>query len=121
MSENSDFVNEAEEKASDFSKEAEEKGNNWTEKFDVAVDQLAHLINEAVAKGNVRNLKIRHEGRTILDIPLTAAVVGGAAGAIMAPLLAAVVAVAGIVARVELVIERQGNDPSLPAGKSEDK
>jgi hypothetical protein len=90
------------------------QGQSWTERIDVTVDQLAARIQEMVSQGNVRSLKIRHEGRTILDIPLTAAVVGGAAGIMLAPFLTAVVAIAGIVARVELIVEREGEPPSLP-------
>lgn len=87
---------------------------SWTERIDVTVDQLSSRIQELVAQGNVRSLKIRHEGRTILDIPLTVAAVGGAAGILLAPFLTALVAIVGIVARVELIVEREGEPPSLP-------
>lgn len=95
-----------------------EERPSWTERIDVTVDQLAARIQGLIAEGNVRSLKIRHEGRTILDIPLTVAAVGGAAGILLAPFLTALVAIAGIVARVELIVEREGEPPKLPGGES---
>lgn len=92
---------------------------SWTERIDVTVDQLSGRIQEMVAQGNVRSLKIRHEGRTILDIPLTMAALGGMAGVMLAPFLTALVAIAGIVARVELIIEREGEPPTTPPDKYE--
>lgn len=90
---------------------------SWTEQIEVSVDQLASRVQELVAEGNVRRLIIRQDGRTILDIPLTAAVVGGAAGIVLAPLLTAIVALAGLVARVQVIVEREGEPPTPPATK----
>ena len=60
----------------------------------------------------MRSLKIRHEGRTIVDIPLTAAVLGGVAGLMFAPYLAVLAAIAGAAARVELIVEHEGEPPA---------
>ena len=89
---------------------------SWTENFEVAADQLTSRVQELVGQGNVRRLIIKQEGRTLLDIPLTVGVVGGLAGVFIAPMLAALVAIAGIVARVELVVEREGEPPSSHTG-----
>ncbi|MHB1132012.1 MAG: DUF4342 domain-containing protein [Chloroflexota bacterium] len=88
----------------------------WTENFEVAADQLTSRVQELVSQGNVRRLIIKQEGRALLDIPLTVGVVGGVAGVFLAPMLAALVAIAGIVARVELVVEREGEPPSTNLG-----
>jgi len=87
---------------------------SWTEQFEVMADQLSNRVQELVAEGNVRRLIIRHEGRTLIDIPLTAAVVGGAAGVFLAPLLTALVAIVGLVSRVQVVVEREGEPPAQP-------
>lgn len=84
----------------------------WTEQIEVAADQLVSRVQDVVAEGNVRRLIIKQEGRTILDIPLTVGVVGGVAGLVLAPFLATLVALAGLVARVQVVIEREGEPPA---------
>jgi hypothetical protein len=71
----------------------------WSEQIEVAADQLVARVQELVAEGNVR--------------PLTYAAVGGAAGVFLAPLLTALVAIAGVVARVQIIIEREGEPPAV--------
>ncbi len=88
----------------------------WTEQFEVAIEDLQKRVQELVAEGNVRRLIIRHEGRTILDIPLTVAVVGGAAGMLFGWWLMALMAIAGIAARVQVIIEREGEPPAEGPG-----
>jgi len=85
---------------------------SWSEQIEVAADQLVSRVQDLVAEGNVRRLIIKQEGRTILDIPLTVGVVGGVAGLFLAPMLATLVAIAGLVARVQLVVEREGEPPA---------
>ena len=84
----------------------------WTENIEVAADQLVGRVQEMVGQGNVRRLVIKQEGRALLDIPLTAGVLGGVITLWLAPMLAALVAIAGLVARVEVVIEREGEPPA---------
>lgn len=88
------------------------EGRRWTEQIEVAADQLVARVQDLVAAGNVRRLIIRHEGRTVLDIPLTGAVVGGVVGIWLAPFLSALVLIGGLVARVQVIIEREGESPS---------
>lgn len=82
----------------------------FTEELQVAGNQLVERLQELVQQGNIRRLIIRDAaGRTILEVPLTLGVVGGAVVAIWAPFIAAVGAVAALVARVHIVIERYQN------------
>jgi hypothetical protein len=54
-------------------------------------------------EGNIRRVSIRNEeGRTLIDVPLTVGVVG----AILVPQLAALGAIAALVARCTIVIEK---------------
>lgn len=85
---------------------------SWTEQIEVAADQLVTRVQELVAEGNVRRLVIKQEGRTLLDIPLTVGVVGGVVSLWLAPFLAALVAIAGLVARLQIIIEREGEPPA---------
>lgn len=88
------------------------EGRRWTEQIEVAADQLVARVQDLVSAGNVRRLIVRHEGRTMLDVPLTGAVVGGVVGVWLAPLLSALVVIGGLVARIQVIIEGEGEPPS---------
>ncbi|MHB1415052.1 MAG: DUF4342 domain-containing protein [Chloroflexota bacterium] len=87
----------------------------WTEQVEVAADQVSERVQELIKEGNVRRVIVRHEGRNIVDIPLTVATVGGLAGLYLAPWLAALAAIAGVAARVHVIVEREGEPPQPPA------
>jgi hypothetical protein len=73
------------------------------EQFKVAGNELAAKVRELIHEGNVRRIIIKDErGHTFMEIPLTIAAVG----AILAPVLAAVAAIATIVSRFDVVVER---------------
>lgn len=95
----------------------EEPRRTWIERIEVATDQLVNRVQEVVAEGNVRRLVIRQHGRTLLDLPLTVVAVGGAAGILWAPLLTALIAIAGLVTRVEVLVEREGPPPKGGPGE----
>lgn len=86
----------------------------WTEEIEVAANQVIAQVQLLVREGNVRRLIIKHEGNTVLEVPVTIAAVAGLATLYMAPLLAALGALAGLVARVQVVIEREGAKPPEP-------
>jgi integral membrane sensor domain MASE1 len=72
-------------------------------KFDGGL--LMAKVNELVHAGNVRRIVIKNEdGRTLVDIPLTFGVVG----ALLAPQLAAIGALAALVTRGTIVVEKVG-------------
>lgn len=74
-----------------------------TEEFQVDGDELITKIKELLHEGNIRRVSIRNEeGRTLIDVPLTVGVVG----AILVPQLAALGAIAALVARCTIVIEK---------------
>jgi hypothetical protein len=73
------------------------------EKFRVHANELGDKIAELIHEGNVRRIIIKDErGNTFMEIPLTVATVG----VILAPILAAVGAIATVVAKFEVVVER---------------
>ncbi len=83
------------------------KERTWTEEIEVAGNELVHRVQELVQEGNVRRLIIRGpDGNKLLEVPLTAGVVAGGAAAILAPQLAALGVVAGLVARVRIEVVR---------------
>jgi hypothetical protein len=83
------------------------KERTWKEEVEIAGNQLIDRIKELIAEGNVRRLILRtQDDKTILEIPLTAGAVVGGVVTIIAPLLAALGALAALVARVKVQIVR---------------
>ena len=75
----------------------------FTEEFEINGDELLAKIKELAHAGNIRRVIIRNEsGRTLIDIPLTFGVVG----ALLAPQLAAVGALAALLSRGTIVVEK---------------
>ena len=75
----------------------------YTEEFEVNGDELLAKIKELVHEGNIRRVIIRNDkGRTLIDIPLTIGVVG----ALLAPQLAAVGAIAALLGRGTIIVEK---------------
>jgi hypothetical protein len=84
------------------------------EQFKVAANELGDKVRELIHEGNVRRIIIKDEhGRTFMEIPLTVATIG----AVLAPILAAVGAIATLVARFTIVVERAGPAAGTPGGK----
>ena len=74
-----------------------------TEEFQVSGDALVAKIKELVHEGNIRHIAIKNEdGRTLVDIPLTLGVVG----TLLAPQLAAIGAIAALVTRCTIAVEK---------------
>jgi hypothetical protein len=74
-----------------------------TEEFQLNGDALLAKIKELVHAGNIRRILIRNdEGKTLIEFPVTLGVVG----AMLAPQLAAVGAIAALVTRCTLVVEK---------------
>ncbi len=72
------------------------------EEFRVSGSQLVDKIKELVHEGNVRRIQIRHEGRIVMEIPLTLAGVV----VLVAPVLAALGAFAALATECTIVVER---------------
>ena len=89
---------------------AEPPKRTFIEQIEVAGDQLLDRITELVREGNVRHIRIKHEGRVVLEIPVTLAV----AGALIAPVLAAVGAFAAAVTHCTVEVTREEPEPGPP-------
>jgi hypothetical protein len=74
-----------------------------TSEFRVRGDHLVSRIKEILHEGNVRRIIIKtDEDRTLLEIPLTIGVVG----AVLAPVWAALGALAALAADLRIVVEK---------------
>ncbi len=81
-----------------------------TEEFKVSGDDVISTVKKIIAEGNARRIMIKNDaGETLVEFPLTI----GAVGALIAPLLAAVGAIAALVTKCTIVVEKR--DPQKPA------
>ena len=79
------------------------------EEFQVMGSNLVEKVKELIHEGNVQRIIIKNEqGFTLVEIPVTLAAIG----LIAAPILAAVGAIAGIVTKCTLVVERREPPPA---------
>ena len=77
------------------------------EEFVVSGDSLIAKIKELLHEGNVRRVSLQtEEGKTLIEVPLTVGVAGAVAGALIAPVWAAIGAIAALVAKLKIVVER---------------
>jgi Domain of unknown function (DUF4342) len=74
----------------------------FKESFKVAGSQLLDAVKRLVHEGNVRRVIIKQEGRVIVEFPLTVGVVG----TVLAPMLAAVGAIAAVISDCTIEVER---------------
>lgn len=74
------------------------------EQFKISGEELVAKIKEIIKEGNARRIIIKSEkGETMLEVPLTI----GAIGALVAPVLAAVGALAALVTKCTIIVERK--------------
>ena len=76
---------------------------NFKEEFKVKSEEIIEKVKQLIHEGNVRRLIIKDEdGKVYLEIPVTIGVIG----VILAPILAAVGAVAAMVANLTIEVVR---------------
>ncbi|WP_202565729.1 DUF4342 domain-containing protein [Agreia sp. COWG] len=81
------------------------------EQFEVAGDKLVETIKNLFHEGNVQRVILKREdGSTLLEIPVNAGIVGVALTAAIAPLLLAIGAIAAVVTKMTLVVERSADE-----------
>jgi hypothetical protein len=85
------------------------KNNNTeerTEEFKVSGEEVIAKVKELIREGNARRIIIKNEtGESIIEIPLTI----GAIGALLAPTLAAIGAVAALLTKCTIVVVRKNS------------
>ncbi len=74
------------------------------EEYTVSGNDLVGKVKELIHEGNVTRLIVKNEkGETLLDIPITAAILGG----LLAIPLAALGVIAALVTNCKIVVERR--------------
>ena len=79
------------------------------ESLQVVGSQTIDTVQRLIHEGNVRRIIIKHNGHSIIEVPLTVGVVGAA----LAPPLAAIGAIAALVAECTVEVERD-DLPNVP-------
>lgn len=85
---------------------------SWQDELTATGEELVERVREVVQEANVRRVIIKHEDRTLLEIPLALGVVG----ALLAPQIAALGAVAALVTQCTVTVEREEPEPPDASG-----
>jgi DNA-binding Lrp family transcriptional regulator len=81
-----------------------QKNQTKTEQFKVSGEEILNKIKTLIKEGNIRRIIIKNsKGQILLEIPVTFAVVG----AVFAPTLAAIGALAALLSKATIVVERK--------------
>ena len=80
------------------------------ESFKVTGDDLVRRVRELLHEGNVRRVVIKQGSRTVAEFPVTVGIVG----ALAAPALAAIGALAALLSECTIEVERASAPPSTP-------
>ena len=90
-----------------------EKMKTFFEEIKVLSNELVDKVKALIHEGNVRRIIIKNEqGHTFVEIPVSVAAVG----AVFAPVLAAVGALAAMAAKFTIVVEKAREDETPGAG-----
>jgi hypothetical protein len=89
--------------ADEQKKENPKAGRTRTEEFKLNGGEIIDKIKEILHEGNIRRIILKDEGgKVFLEIPLTVGIIGAA----LAPVLAAVGAIAALVTKLTIVVEK---------------
>ncbi len=80
-----------------------------SENFTVSGSELVDKIKQLIHEGNIRRVRIIHEGRVVLEIPLSVGAPAAAITILAAPLLAAIGAFAALVTECTVEVEKIEN------------
>jgi Domain of unknown function (DUF4342) len=78
--------------------------STFKETFSAKGEEILQKINDLIKEGNVRKISIHDKkGKEIMSFPLTLGVVG----AVLAPVLAAIGALAALIGECDITVERE--------------
>ena len=78
-----------------------------TEKFAVSGSQLVEKVKQLIHEGNIRKVRLLHEGRTVLELPLSIGAPAMAIVILAAPVLAAIGAFAALVTKCTIEVKKK--------------
>ena len=77
-----------------------------SEKYTVSGNEVLGKVKQLIHEGNIRRVRLLHEGKTIIEIPLSIGAPAVMAGILAAPVLAAVGAFAALVTECTIEVEK---------------
>ena len=77
-----------------------------SERFTVSGSELVEKVKQLIHEGNIRRVRLLHQERTVLEIPLTIGAPAAAIGILAAPILAALAAFAALVTECTIEVEK---------------
>lgn len=73
-------------------------------------DQVVEKLRKLIHEGNIRRVRVTHDGRTVAEFPLTVGVVG----AVLAPVLAAIGVLIAMAEDCTIEVERAAPPSARP-------
>jgi DNA-binding Lrp family transcriptional regulator len=77
-----------------------------TQRFNVKGSEILERVKQLIHEGNIRRVRLLHDERTIIEIPLTIGAPAAVVGILAAPLLAAIGAFAALVTECTIEVEK---------------
>jgi len=74
------------------------------EEFRVSGGELVEKVKEIVHEGNIRRIIVKHDDKTVVEIPLTVGVIG----ALIAPQIAALGVIGALLTKCTIIVEKEG-------------
>ena len=79
------------------------EGQTTREEYRVKGSRLVATVKRILHEGNIRHIHVLHNGRTVMELPLTVVAIG----VLIAPVAAALGVLAALATECTLVVERQ--------------
>ncbi|MBP2653845.1 MAG: hypothetical protein H6Q73_1414 [Firmicutes bacterium] len=76
--------------------------SSWTEEFSVKSGEVMDKVKELIREGNVTKIRVKHEGKVLVEIPVTL----GAIGAMVLPQIAALGVLVAVFKRCTIEVVR---------------
>lgn len=80
----------------------EKKQTRWTEEFSVKSTEVIDKVKELLHEGNINKIRVKHDGKTLVEIPVAL----GAIGAIALPQVAALGVLVAVFKRCTIEVIR---------------
>jgi hypothetical protein len=77
-----------------------------SEKFTINGDQVVEKVKQLIHEGNIRTVRLIHQGKVIIEIPLSIGAPVAVIGIVWMPVLAAIGAAAALLTECTLEVEK---------------
>jgi hypothetical protein len=77
-----------------------------SEKYTINGDKVVEKVKQLIHEGNIRRVRLIHDGKTIIEIPLSVGAPVAVIGIVWMPVLAAIGAAAALLTECTLEVEK---------------